>query len=190
MHWHRLLRALTTSAIILGCVGSIGCAPKPAASLTRATPYHPPMATIQELMDGKIDPAADALWDSVAFIARKEGDEERQPRTEGDWKAVRDSALTLIESSKLLSTPGRRVAASNREPGRGELSPAEMQRRIDASHAGFVQFAQSLQAAGEIALRAIDARDPQRLMDAGGVIDEACEACHVTYWYPQQGQSR
>jgi hypothetical protein len=26
------------------------------------------------------------------------------------------------------------------------------------------------------------------LMNAGGVIDAACEACHVVYWYPKQLQ--
>jgi hypothetical protein len=33
-------------------------------------------------------------------------------------------------------------------------------------------------------LDAIDAKDPQRLFDVGGEIDEACEACHLVYWYP------
>src|SRR5579864_4923659 len=126
MHLHRLLRALTASAIIFCC---FGCAPKPAAPLAAATGRQPPMPTIQALMEGRIDPAADALWDSVAFIARKEGNEERQPRTDEDWKAVRGCALTLIESSKLLGIAGLRVAANNREPGPGELPPAEMQRR-------------------------------------------------------------
>ena len=52
----------------------------------------------------------------------------------------------------------------------------------------FTQFARNLQDAASKALTAIDARNPQGLMDAGGVIDEACEACHVTYWYPNQNR--
>jgi hypothetical protein len=145
-------------------------------------------ATIQELMNAQIDPAADALWDSVAFIATKAGVEERQPRTEEQWQAVRMSALTLMEAASLLSMPGRRVAADDREPGPGELRAAEIQSRIESSRGAFVQFARSLQEAGQKALTAIEAKDAQRLMDAGGVIDEACEACHVTYWYPDQNR--
>src|SRR5437764_65820 len=37
-------------------------------------------ATIQDLMDGIIDPSADVLWDSVAYIATTKGIEDRQPR--------------------------------------------------------------------------------------------------------------
>jgi hypothetical protein len=34
------------------------------------------------------------------------------------------------------------------------------------------------------ALEAIDAKDAKRLLDVGGDIDAACEACHLVYWYP------
>jgi cytochrome c556 len=136
-------------------------------------------------MAGRIDPAADALWDSVATIVSAAGIEERRPRTAAEWRAVRQHALTLIESTRLLESPGRRVADKATRPGPGELSVPEIQRRIDANHQAFVAFAGSLRAAVQQALAAIDARDPQRLMDAGGVIDSACEACHLNYWYPK-----
>jgi hypothetical protein len=149
-------------------------------------------ATIQDLMDGIIDPSADVLWDSVAYIATTKGIEDRQPRTDDEWKTVRNSAITLIEAANLLSMPGRSVAAAHAPteapPGLGELSHAEIQQRIDATHDGFTQFARNLQDAGLKALAAITAKDAQGLMDAGGTIDEACEACHVTYWYPNQNR--
>ena len=149
-------------------------------------------ATLQDLMDGIIDPSADVLWDSVAYIATTKGTEDRQPRTDEEWKAVRNSAITLIEAANLLSMPGRRVAAAHTPtdapPGLGELSHAEIQQRIDATHDSFTQFARGLQDAGLKALAAIAAKDAQGLMDAGGTIDEACEACHVTYWYPNQNR--
>jgi cytochrome c556 len=143
-------------------------------------------ATIQELMEGQIDPAADALWNSVAFIQSPSGTEDRRPRTDAEWRAVRAHTITLIEATNLLSMPGRRVKSGDSPVGPGELSPTEIQQRIDASHDSFVRFAGLLQDAGLKALAAIDAKDAQGLMDAGGVIDEACEACHVTYWYPNQ----
>ncbi len=146
-------------------------------------------ATIQELMAGRVDPAADALWDSVATIVSAKGIEERRPRTAAEWKAVRLQALTLLETTGLLAMRGRRVTDKTAAPGPGELSAPEIQRRIDANHEAFVGFASALRVAGQQALAAIDARNPQRLMDAGGVIDTACEACHLTYWYPMPDSS-
>lgn len=151
-------------------------------------PGYRAVATVRELMDGIIDPSADALWDSVAYIATPKGVEDRRPRTDAEWKAVRTSAITLIEAANLLVLPGRRVGAgqSGPPPGPGELSAAQIDQRIAATRGSFSQFARGLQDAGLKALAAIDAQDPQKLMDAGGIIDEACEACHVTYWYPDQ----
>ena len=34
------------------------------------------------------------------------------------------------------------------------------------------------------ALAAIDKKDADALSDAGETIDEACEQCHLKYWYP------
>jgi len=141
-------------------------------------------------MEGLIDPSADTLWDSVAYIANTAGIEDRQPRTPEQWQAVRTSAVNLIEAANLLSMPGRIVshdpAGDIPQPGPGELKPADIQQRIDASHEAFVQYARGLQAAGLQALAAIDAKNAQGLMDSGATIDEACEACHMTYWYPDQ----
>ena len=35
-------------------------------------------------------------------------------------------------------------------------------------------------------LSAIDAKDPTALVAAGGNLDEVCESCHMTFWYPNQ----
>jgi cytochrome c556 len=154
-------------------------------------PAAPPQSslTIQELMDTRVDPAADVLWDSVAFIATAKGEEDRRPRTPAEWDAVRRSALALIESADELSIPGRRVASIDKEPGRGELRASAIQRRIDADPQAFARRADVLKSAAQKALSAIDAKDADALMNAGGVIDEVCEACHVIYWYPHQARA-
>jgi cytochrome c556 len=146
--------------------------------------------TIQELMDARIDPSADVLWDSVAFIASAKGEEDRRPRTPAEWDTVRQSALALIAAINELITPGRRVASIDKEPGLGELRASEIQRLIDANPGAFARHARVLESAAKKALTAIDAKDADALMSAGGVIDEACEACHLIYWYPHQAQSR
>jgi hypothetical protein len=152
-------------------------------------------ATVQDLMEGVVDPSADILWDSVAYIATTKGVEDRQPRTDEEWQRVRYAAITLIEATNLLRMPGRKVANDGNPAGvpapvagLGELTHPEIQSRIDSSHPAFAQFARNLQEAGLKALTSIDAKDAEGLMAAGGVIDEACEACHVTYWYPNQNR--
>lgn len=143
-------------------------------------------ATIRELMDSTVDPSADALWDSVAVIYSMSGEKERKPRTPEEWLAVRRHAITLIEATNLLVIEGRHAAPAGTQPGEGELSPLQIDQRIAADRAAFVQFAHALHATATKALEAIDNRDSEALLQAGGDIDAACEACHVTYWYPNQ----
>ena len=198
---NRAIRA--TFLVPSATIGLLACSPsalpgKPAghgapsgadAQRTQPSDQYRLTASVQDLMEGIIDPSADVLWDSVAYIASTKGIEDRQPRTDEEWKRVRYGAITLIEGANLLSMPGRKIAGNPAPPagvGAGELTHAEIQQRIDSSHAAFVQFARNLQDAGLKALAAIEARDASALMDAGGSIDEACEACHVTYWYPNQ----
>jgi hypothetical protein len=142
-------------------------------------------ASIRELMDSEIDPAADFIWASVASISTVAGLEERQPRTDEEWLEVRRRAITLVEATNLLVMKGRRVSAKY-EPasGAGELDTDQVQKKIDSNRAAFVALAQRLQDTGLQTLAAIDAKDPVSLFELGGTIDEACESCHVTFWYP------
>jgi hypothetical protein len=36
------------------------------------------------------------------------------------------------------------------------------------------------------AFAAIEAKDAEKLLDVGNAIDEACEKCHLQYWYPNE----
>jgi cytochrome c556 len=59
-------------------------------------------------------------------------------------------------------------------------------RRIVANRPVFDRFALRLGDAAFDALAAIDAQDPAALARAGGKLEERCESCHVTFWYPSQ----
>ncbi len=180
----------TSSLLLLAALCASGSSRSAAAVPVSPPPQFLLTATIQDLMQGVVDPAADALWDSVAYIASTSGTLDRRPRSAAEWQAVRLHAVTLIEATNLLKLPGRPVKTVNSPVGVGELAPAEIGKRIAASPDTFARFADVLRAAGQKALAAIDAKDAQGLMDAGGVIDEACEACHLTYWYPDQYRPR
>ena len=173
-------------------VFAFACAGVVAAATPIAGPPESgrPLATVQELMDTRIDPAADALWDSVAFIASAKGEEDRRPRTPQEWAAVRQNATALIKGASDLELSGRRVSAVGTTPGLGELRASEIQQLIEANPAAFAQRARALQAATRTALAAIDVKDADALMNAGGVIDAACEACHIVFWYPAQLKGR
>jgi len=145
--------------------------------------HVPPRISIRELMDAEVDPAADALWDSVAVIVSPSGEEDKQPHTAQEWQALRRQAIILLESTNLLAMEGRRIApAGAHYPD--EADPEVLQKRLDANRAPLVGFAAALHNQALEALDAIDAKNPQRLLEVGGEIDEACEACHLVYWYP------
>jgi len=38
------------------------------------------------------------------------------------------------------------------------------------------------------ALKAVEAKDKDKLLDVGNGIDEACEKCHLQYWYPNENK--
>jgi hypothetical protein len=153
---------------------------------TSESPYRP-VATIQDIMDAHIDPAADFIWESVATYSTEKGIEDKQPRTDEEWEKVRLNALTLIEATNLLAMEGRLVAAEGKGLDPGELAsetPADIQKAIEANRANFIAFAHALHDAGMQVLSAVEAKDVARLLDAGERLDQACEQCHRTYWYP------
>jgi hypothetical protein len=157
---------------------------------TRTQPPPPsslqPEATIKDIMDSMVDPSADVLWESVATIVSAAGTDERQPRTDDDWKNVHRHAVILVEATNLLKMEGRHVAKpkeKSENPGI-ELEPAQMEQLIKDDRPAFIKFAQGLHDAALPALRATEARDPMALLDAGEAIDTACENCHLKYWYP------
>lgn len=143
-------------------------------------------ATIKDIMDSVVDPSADFIWDSVSTIVTRKGTEERRPRTDMEWKEVRRRAIALVEATNLLIMDGRKVAkpGEKSENPEVELGPDDIQGLIDADHASLVKFAHGLHDAGMKALAAIDKKDADALSDSGEAIDEACEQCHLKYWYP------
>jgi hypothetical protein len=180
--FYGLVLAGASLVVIAACASPPPQAAAPAFRLT---------ATIKDIMDSEVDPSADALWESVATIVTKDGTEERQPRTDDEWKTVRRAAITLVEATNLLLMEGRQVAKhgeKSENPGI-ELEPEEMEKLIAADRVSWAKYAGGLHDAAMTALKAIDAKSAQGLSDAGEGIDQACEACHLHYWYPNTQQA-
>jgi hypothetical protein len=144
-------------------------------------------ATVQEIMDAQIDPAADEIWNSVASIVTASGVEEKQPRTDEEWDALKLKALLVIEGANLLVMPGRKVAAEGAALDPGELAgetPEAMQKAMETNRTAWVQLAHGLHEAGLEVMAALNAKSTDQLILAGEKLDTACENCHMTFWYP------
>ena len=160
--------------------------PSPAAAKPNTAAEFRETATIKDIMDSIVDPSADFLWDSVSTIVTRKGIDERRPRTPEEWKEVRRHAIAMIEATNLIIMDGRKVAhAGEKSENPGiELGPEEIQMLIDQDRLTLIERAHALHDAGMKALAAIDKKDVEGLSDAGEAIDEACEQCHLKYWYP------
>jgi hypothetical protein len=145
-------------------------------------------ATVKDIMDSMIDPIADVLWESVATEVTYAGTEDRQPHTDADWAKVRHAALTIAEATNLLIMPGRKIAKPgerSEHPGI-ELQPEEIAKIVQEHPEEWVQEARALHDAAMEAMKAIEARNVQALVDAGEKLDGACEQCHLDHWYPSE----
>jgi hypothetical protein len=182
-HWLFLL----TAAVFLVAA----CNSTPTTVQAPAGPQFRLTASIKDIMDSIVDPSADVLWESVATIVSAKGTEERRPRTDEEWATVRRNAIRLLEATNLLVMEGRHVAKpgeKSENPGI-ELEPEQMEKLINDDRASFIKFAQGLHDATMPALKAIDDKNADGLLDAGELIDNACENCHLKYWYPNTAQA-
>jgi hypothetical protein len=144
-----------------------------------------PTTTIRDLMDNIVDPSADTIWNSVSTTITKKGTEEKAPHTDEEWGTVRHSAIELLEASNLLQIPGRHVAMAGQRNEQGiELQPEQIEKLINEDRRAWITLAHGLHDAATLALHAVDAKDPAKVLESGDVIDNACENCHQRYWYP------
>ena len=144
----RLLLVAGSLALCAGCSG-----PPP--------PPFRPVADVKQLMQSVVDPATDVVWGSVSTILDVRGTTEIRPKTDEDWAAVRNGAITTMEAGNLLMMVPR--AKDGNE---------------------WMVRSRALVDAGEIALRAAEAKDPDRVFAAGGDLYNACATCHQKYWNP------
>src|SRR5437867_5936892 len=186
---HGVYRGIVGAAVILVVtVGVVACRRGQSNVSARELPEYTPSATIKDLMQAIVDPSADDVWLSVTTVMSGTGTVETVPKPDEDWAKVRHGAIRLLEASNLLIVPGRHVARPGEKseaPG-VELEPSEMEVLINKDIPGWRNRAKALHEAGLAALKAADARDPEKVFEVGEQIEEACENCHRKYWYPNE----
>ena len=184
--------SLAALLVITACQNSPTQKPAAPAQPASAESDYRPVSTIKDIMDAMVDFNADWLWDAVSTEYSAKGIIDRRPKTDEDWKEARKHAIALLEASNLLLMPGRAVARpgeKSENPGIEE-SPEEIKKLMDADHASWVMYAHGLFDSAKLMLDAIDKKDSEQLLDLGDQLDQACEKCHMHYWYPHQFDAR
>jgi hypothetical protein len=165
-----------------------GCRERPASNTgTAAVPEFRLNATIRDIMDAFIDPAADHIWDAVSITVTARGREEKYPRTDEEWKELRRRAIQVMEGANLLLVPGRAVARPGEKVDpRIAIPPEQILALINQDRASFMKMASDLYDSVLPVLQAIEAKDKDKLLEVSDGIDRACENCHINYWYAKR----
>jgi hypothetical protein len=185
----RILRGLILTAGLAAMAAGAGAAEQASAKANAGKPSPPQNTaalTIKDIMDSRVDPSGDYLFESVEDIADKHGITHKAPKTARQWAAVRHHLQVLMDAPALLTTPGRK-AANHEDRSRNpavENQPEQVQVLLDSQHADFVVRAGRLRDAAAIGMKAAKAKDAHALFVAISGIDKACESCHLHYWYP------
>jgi hypothetical protein len=186
-------------ALVLGLVAA-ACSPsKPAAPAAPApsasAPAAPvlwgdmkPVVSVKELMKYTLDPASDFIFDAVKIETTRKGTVERVPRTDEDWEKIRIGAVTIAEGVYLLKVP-RPFAPPGDEnnstgPDASELSPAQIKAKLEKDPVLWNAKIEALRNVGLEVLDIVKNKRTAELWDASYNLDQACESCHLQYWYP------
>jgi hypothetical protein len=194
-HVHLVLVSIITVVLGSFVVTQSACtqaAPPAAAATTTAPPSSiAPVGTVKQIMKGIVDPSSAAIWDAVSTESGPKGDIEKAPKTDEEWARLEGQALTLAEVANLLKMPGREVAKpdeanSKSQPDAPELTPVQIEEKINKDRAAWDKRADALRETAIKAIAAAKAHDKDAVLNVGEEIDNACESCHKVYWYPDE----
>src|SRR5262249_13033732 len=135
-----------------------------------------------------IDPASDFIFDAVKIETTRKGTIERKPTTDADWEKIRVGAVTLAEGVYLLKVPrpftppGDENASTG--PDASELSPAQIKAKLEKDPVLWNAKIEALRNVGLEVMDIVKRKDANALWDASYDLDQACESCHMQYWYP------
>ena len=168
-------------ALAAGALAMLAACQPSAPTATSAAESAPPpvlpkaQASTIALMAGVIVPTSDAIWQAM-------------PASDKDWAELRTKVLLMAEAANLLAIPDRPGLLPGEKraapAGATDLTPEQSAAKIKAEWPTYLAYAQTLQNGALATLKAVDAKDADALVEAGGAIYEACEQCHKRFWYP------
>jgi hypothetical protein len=138
--------------VVAAAASTLSCTPSAPPS-----PYKP-VATVMELMEGTVQPAAEAYWESVSTTISAAGIDEKYPKTDEEWEHVWGGAMTIAESGNLLMMPSR-------VKDDGE----------------WMRLSAALVDVGVEAAKAAQTRNPEKVLEVGEKVYNVCTECHMKY---------
>jgi hypothetical protein len=147
-----------------------------------------PVVSVKELMHDMLDPLADNIFDAVSTVVTKQGEVTKVPKTDEDWEKIRIGGVTMAEGAYLLkirrpfAPPGDENNSTG--PEAVELSPAQITAKIEKDPVEWNARIEALRNVGLEVLDIVKRKDVNELWDAAENLDQACEGCHRSYWYP------
>lgn len=147
-------------------------------------------ANLQLVMLTKVNPQGLAFWDITNNAQGDDGNVDVRKLKASDWARLVEIGKALEEGGRTMATSNGIIAAAPgaklQDEGPGSSTAADVQRFVDAQPAVFRARAQALQKTGTTIVAAATRKDGKQLAELAGSLDEICEKCHVTFWYPQQ----
>ena len=182
-------RLITGAGLLfLVAVATEQCSSKFASAQVAAEPDLKSIVSVKELMENIVDPIADNIFDAVGSDVTAKGLVETRPTTNDDWAKVKIGAVTLAEGSNLLKMPRPIAPPGDKNnsggPNAPELSPEQIQAKVDADRSLWNKHADELRDAGLRVMEIVKKKDADALFQAGSELDQVCENCHLEYWYP------
>jgi cytochrome c556 len=195
---HLSRRSLYAAGLMAFGLAVSACSPaKPATPPATSTPTPTqmlwgdmkPIVSVKELMRFMIDPASDYIFDAVKIVQTRKGTEEKLPKTEEDWEKLRIGAVTLAEGVYLLKVPRPFAPAgdnNNNTTGADatELTPAQIEEKRAKDPVLWNAKIEALRNVGLEVLEIVKKKKTDELWEASYNLDQACESCHIQYWYP------
>ena len=182
--------SVAAAVLLVGCPSSQPPAPAPQTAAQPLWGDMKSVVSVKELMRDLLDPLSDNIFDAVGSEWSHDQKVERAPKTDADWDKIRIGAVAMAEGSYLLKVPrpfappGDDNNSSGPEPM--ELSPAQIEAKRAKDPVLWDAKIEALRNVGLQVLDVVKRKDVNELWDAAENLDEACENCHLEYWYPGQ----
>jgi hypothetical protein len=158
------IRLMTGAAIVCAGIGAV------VAAQVQPARVH---GNVLQVMRGILYPASNVIFaaqsdDPAAIKPAADASTSPNPLTSvyGGWTAVENAGIAIAEAANLLTIPGR-VCANGK--------PAPIQ------NADWRMWVQELRDAGMATYKAAQAKNQDAILEAAGVVSEACSHCHDKY---------
>ena len=117
-----------------------------------------PVATIKQIMIGITNPAAFVVYEAVGTKSSAAGIEEIAPQNDEEWAKVGSAGAAVVESGNLM-------LIGNRAIDKGD----------------WVKMTRDMMEQGKAAMKAAEAKDKEKIVEAGGELNTTCDNCHERY---------